>query len=346
MNRWFRFYDDAINDPKVVGLSDECYRGWVGLLCVASKHKGILPPVSDLSFYLRMKPQRVAALIAQLVSAKLLDRVGETYEPHNWGGRQYISDSTERVKRHREKRAAAGLARQWQPSKELRKEVYVRDNYECVYCGSPDDLTIDHKVPEFRGGSHDVTNLQTACRSCNASKRDLTHDEFVTRGVTGNVTSAFQERPQSTEYREQKEDRIGSAGASSFTDGSKTLATSFLNALGFDTPLKVPPEFAGVDWRAIEWERAGWTSDLIESEARKNAGKPLSYHEKCFATAFAKRQAPLPVAVIKKQETLHVAKSARGGISSALDRLIEQAEGNAVGGFEGGQTTARLLSNG
>jgi len=150
------------------------------------------------------------------------------------------------------------------------------------------------------------------------------------------------------EAETETEDRIGDAGAkpSHFTEGSKSLATSFLNALGFDTPLKVPPEFAGVDWRAIEWERAGWTVDLIYTEARKNAGKPLSYHEKCFATAFARRQAPLPVAVIKKQETVHVAKSSRGGISSALDRLIEQAEGNSVGSFEGGQATARLLSNG
>jgi hypothetical protein len=42
-----------------------------------------------------------------------------------------------------------------------------------------------------------------------------------------------------------------------------------------------------VDWRAIEWERAGWTADLIESVARKTGNKPLTYHEKCFATEFA-----------------------------------------------------------
>ena len=145
---------------------------------------------------------------------------------------------------------------------------------------------------------------------------------------------------------EARIDRIGSAGASEFTDGSKALASAFLEALGFDTPLKVPPEFAGVDWRAIGWEKAGWTADLIAAEARKNAGKPLSYHEKCFATAFAKRQAPLPVAVIKPQEKVHVAQNARGGISSALDRLIERAESDALGGIEGREATSRLLSNG
>lgn len=100
----------------------------------------------------------------------------------------------------------------------------------------------------------------------------------------------------------QKEDRIGDARASKFTEGSKVLATAFLEALGFDTPLKVPPEFAGVDWRAIGWEQAGWTADLIDAETRKNAGKPLTYHEKCFATAFAKRQAPLPIVEIREAE--------------------------------------------
>jgi hypothetical protein len=139
----------------------------------------------------------------------------------------------------------------------------------------------------------------------------------------------------------------GSAGASSFTDGSKALASAFWKALGFESALAVPPDYAGTDWRAIEWERAGWTVDLIDAETRRiGPDKPMTYYEKVFATAFAKRQSPLPVAVIKKQEKVHVTQSARGGISSALDRLIEQAEGNAIGSLEGSQTTARLLSNG
>jgi hypothetical protein len=203
VSRWFRFYDDVINDPKVLSLSDACFRGWVGLLCVASKNGGTLPSTADLAFHLRMKPQRVAALIAELTAAGLIDKTEGGFAPHNWGGRQYISDSTERVKRHREKREAAGLVAQWSAPKALRKEVYARDNHECVYCGSADDLTLDHKTPEIRGGSHDISNLQTACRKCNASKRDLTHEEFVTRGVTNGVTKPFQERPQSTENRIQ-----------------------------------------------------------------------------------------------------------------------------------------------
>ena len=121
----------------------------------------------------------------------------------------------------------------------------------------------------------------------------------------GNVSSTVSETPPDTET--DTEDRIGSARASKFTDGSKALASAFWKALGFANPLSIPPEFAGVDWRAIDWEAAGWTVDLIETEARRiGPDKPLSYHEKVFATAFAKRQAPLPIVQIRQAETLTV----------------------------------------
>jgi hypothetical protein len=99
-------------------------------------------------------------------------------------------------------------------------------------------------------------------------------------------------------------------GKSSFTEGSKALAIAFWKAIGFDDSIDIPPEFAGVDWRAVEWEIAGWSVDLIDVEARKVARdkplKPLSYFEKVFATSFAKRQAPLPTVEIRDAEKLTV----------------------------------------
>jgi hypothetical protein len=100
--RWFRFYDDAINDPKVLRLSDELYRAWTILLCFASKHEGKLPPADDIAIALRLKPSKVCEWITKLVSGGLIDKTGTGFEPHNWNGRQYKSDvSTERVKRFR-----------------------------------------------------------------------------------------------------------------------------------------------------------------------------------------------------------------------------------------------------
>lgn len=194
--RWFRFYDDTINDPKTLKLSDKTYRIWVGLLCAASKNDGVLPPFEDLAILLRIKSDKLQPELEKLIEAKLLDHTDVGISPHNWNKRQYISDSSvERVKRHRAKRAANGLQSQWTVPKALRKKIYERDKFECVYCGSEDDLSIDHKTPELRGGTHDPENLQTACRACNGAKRDMTHDEYVSRN--GGVT--LLKRPQSTE---------------------------------------------------------------------------------------------------------------------------------------------------
>ncbi|MBM3176696.1 MAG: HNH endonuclease [Bacteroidetes bacterium] len=58
-----------------------------------------------------------------------------------------------------------------------RHNIFKRDNYECQYCGTRKDLTLDHVVPSSRGGAHAWTNLVTACKKCNTSKGDFTPDE-------------------------------------------------------------------------------------------------------------------------------------------------------------------------
>lgn len=61
-----------------------------------------------------------------------------------------------------------------------RENVYRRDNYECVYCGSSHikSLTLDHVIPQSKGGENAWDNLVTACRSCNSEKADLTLEEY------------------------------------------------------------------------------------------------------------------------------------------------------------------------
>lgn len=52
----------------------------------------------------------------------------------------------------------------------LRDIVLARDGAVCRWCGSTEDLTIDHIVPRILGGPTDPTNLQVLCRACNSSK--------------------------------------------------------------------------------------------------------------------------------------------------------------------------------
>src|SRR6185503_3577440 len=101
---WFRFYDDAVNDPKVQRLPPELFKFWVNILCVASKHQGVLPSVPDIAFSIRMAPERVEQRMVALRDAGLLDETETGTAPHNWNGRQYKSDvSNERVRRYRER---------------------------------------------------------------------------------------------------------------------------------------------------------------------------------------------------------------------------------------------------
>jgi hypothetical protein len=67
MSRWFRFYDDAINDPKILKLSDKLHRVWVGILCVASKNDGKLPSLDDMALMIRMKPEKLGEAIKSLM---------------------------------------------------------------------------------------------------------------------------------------------------------------------------------------------------------------------------------------------------------------------------------------
>lgn len=55
-------------------------------------------------------------------------------------------------------------------SPDLRWEIWERDDFRCVGCGSRRHLSIDHIIPKSKGGGHDGDNLQTMCRTCNSRK--------------------------------------------------------------------------------------------------------------------------------------------------------------------------------
>jgi 5-methylcytosine-specific restriction endonuclease McrA len=54
-----------------------------------------------------------------------------------------------------------------------RRAVFVRDNFECQYCGGKAE-NVDHIVPKSRGGGHTWDNVVAACRPCNARKENRT----------------------------------------------------------------------------------------------------------------------------------------------------------------------------
>jgi hypothetical protein len=55
-------------------------------------------------------------------------------------------------------------------SQRIRMQVFERDGFKCRKCGAQTDLTVDHIIPESKGGAHELFNFQTLCRRCNLEK--------------------------------------------------------------------------------------------------------------------------------------------------------------------------------
>lgn len=63
-------------------------------------------------------------------------------------------------------------------AKRLWRET-IKDNWshQCAYCGSEDDLTLDHVKPRSLGGPDTSNNVVCACSECN---HDKAHTEWKT----------------------------------------------------------------------------------------------------------------------------------------------------------------------
>jgi hypothetical protein len=65
---------------------------------------------------------------------------------------------------------------------EKRILIFKRDKWICQYCGEKvlkENATIDHYIPQVKGGKHNKDNLRTCCLVCNAIKSGKTYDEAV-----------------------------------------------------------------------------------------------------------------------------------------------------------------------
>ena len=68
---------------------------------------------------------------------------------------------------------------------QLRHYIFARDRWQCQYCDKPHTknrtLTLDHIIPESRGGPTVVGNLVTACKQCNTKKTNTPLDAFLAK---------------------------------------------------------------------------------------------------------------------------------------------------------------------
>ena len=60
------------------------------------------------------------------------------------------------------------------------KNILIRENFTCAYCGCKITLrsiTKDHVIPRSKGGKDDLLNVVAACKACNGKKSDKTPSE-------------------------------------------------------------------------------------------------------------------------------------------------------------------------
>ena len=91
---------------------------------------------------------------------KMLDKYGISYE---------LIDEDNLTKRQVRQRLTT----------KAKEQIYIRDKFECQYCGSKEELEVDHIIPISKGGTNENDNLITACHRCNTSKSDKDLEEFI-----------------------------------------------------------------------------------------------------------------------------------------------------------------------
>jgi hypothetical protein len=106
MTRWFRVYDGLVDDPKVQRLEPSIFKALINLWCLTSANNGVLPPIDEIAFKLRMKSKKVQRILVALKAAGLFEDDETGTHPHNWEARQHKSDfedptAAERVRRYR-----------------------------------------------------------------------------------------------------------------------------------------------------------------------------------------------------------------------------------------------------
>lgn len=108
--KWFRVYNEILDDPKVSKMDGETFKIFIFLLALASeqeKNGKICMSVGDISWRIRIPKKRLLVSISYMENNGIIKTDSETsIILVNWEKRQFSSDNVgERVKRYREKQS-------------------------------------------------------------------------------------------------------------------------------------------------------------------------------------------------------------------------------------------------
>lgn len=111
--KWFRFYHEFMDDPKIAMMSDSDQLLWVKALCLAneSSTRGlILLSDEEICWKLRITSETWQHAMDKFRAKGMIEHCTKGYKITNWSKRQFESDSSaNRVAKHRKKKAKKRL---------------------------------------------------------------------------------------------------------------------------------------------------------------------------------------------------------------------------------------------
>ena len=185
--KWIKLVTEFFDDEKIKLIeampeADMVLVIWIKLLTLAGKKNmngyifltKNIPYTDEMLATIFNRPVNTVRLALDVFKKfKMIDYDNEMLQISNWGKHQN-TEGLARIKEQNNKRATEYRKRLTAVGGynylEHYNFIHQRDKGECVYCGSKENLCIDHLVSLINGGDNGVDNLVLSCKACNSGK--------------------------------------------------------------------------------------------------------------------------------------------------------------------------------
>jgi predicted phage replisome organizer len=207
--KWVKLYIDMFDNRKIKMMKNmpegkSILLIWIQLIVLAGQinDSGAIYftreiPYTDemLAIAFEEKLEVVRMALNLFKKFDMIDIVEDVIYLSNWSKYQSLDNlekqkelNSKRVKEYRQRLSLiGGTAYQKHFS-----TLMLRDEAKCVYCGSEEELVIDHLIPIIQGGDNNIDNLVMCCKKCNSGKSGRLVEEAKYKIINQNVKKMYE----------------------------------------------------------------------------------------------------------------------------------------------------------